>query len=311
MFRILLSSSLEDERDFTPFLRDRVNFCSLIPMRAVPFRHVFILGLNDADFPRHERAPGFNLMTLKRLHRRGDRSRGQDDRFLFLEALLSARESIYFSYIGESPVDQQVLNPSVVISELLDYLADNFTVPKPGPDAMADIRRRLVVREHLAAYNPENYVKEPERESGSWLRLPSFDPAFNLHRDDSGGGLEPACLCTSRALSDVIPPVSELTVDLSGLKNFLSNPPRTFLRQVLGIRLSLEEETELEDNEPFTLSPYQSAPFYRSLLRADADRREEMLQRSFKLGALPAAVFGARLRKELLENCAAKETAAW
>ena len=111
VFLVMLSRALDMQREFNPYLRDRVNFCSLVPMRAVPFKHVFILGLNDMDFPRDERTPGFNLMSVKGLFRRGDRSRGLDDRFLFLEALLSARKSIYFSYIGQSPVDRKELNP--------------------------------------------------------------------------------------------------------------------------------------------------------------------------------------------------------
>ena len=138
----MLSRALDMQREFNPYLRDRVNFCSLVPMRAVPFKHVFILGLNDMDFPRDERTPGFNLMSVKGLFRRGDRSRGLDDRFLFLEALLSARKSIYFSYIGQSPIDRKELNPSVVLTELMDYVCDNFTLE--GLDSDKKIRAAAV-----------------------------------------------------------------------------------------------------------------------------------------------------------------------
>ncbi len=33
---------------------------------------------------------------------RGDRSRRDDDRYLFLEALISAQQTLYISYIGRS-----------------------------------------------------------------------------------------------------------------------------------------------------------------------------------------------------------------
>ena len=35
----------------------RVTFCAMVPMRAVPFRVVALLGLNDRDFPRRLRRP--------------------------------------------------------------------------------------------------------------------------------------------------------------------------------------------------------------------------------------------------------------
>ena len=142
VFLVMLSRALDMQREYNPYLRDRINFCSLVPMRAVPFKHVFILGLNDMDFPRDERTPGFNLMSVKGLFRRGDRSRGLDDRFLFLEALISARESIYFSYIGQSPIDRKELNPSVVLTELMDYVCDNFTLE--GLDSDKKIRAAAV-----------------------------------------------------------------------------------------------------------------------------------------------------------------------
>lgn len=41
-------------------------------------------------------------MVLHHRARKGDRSRRDDDRYLFLECLLNAREQLYISYIGKS-----------------------------------------------------------------------------------------------------------------------------------------------------------------------------------------------------------------
>lgn len=102
------------------FLAGRLNFCTLMPMRSIPFKAVCLLGMNQSDYPRHVDKYGFDLMAVAKA-RLGDRSRRLDDRYLFLEALLSAREKFYISYIGRSDQDNSERMSSVLVSELLEY----------------------------------------------------------------------------------------------------------------------------------------------------------------------------------------------
>ena len=67
-------------------------------MRSIPFRVVALVGMCDGAFPRQSRSPGFDLIA--RSPRRGDRSLRDEDRYLFLEAILSARDCLYLSYVG-------------------------------------------------------------------------------------------------------------------------------------------------------------------------------------------------------------------
>ena len=60
--------------------------------------------MNDTAFPRRDRALGLRPHRAER-PQRGDRSLRDDDRYLFLEAILSARETLYLSYSGLSPRD--------------------------------------------------------------------------------------------------------------------------------------------------------------------------------------------------------------
>ncbi len=85
--------------------------------------------MNDTAYPRHHRAPGFDLIAQD--PRPGDRSTRNDDRYLFLEALLSAREVFYVSYVGQSSRDNSPIPPSVLVSELLDYAERRFRA-RPG-----------------------------------------------------------------------------------------------------------------------------------------------------------------------------------
>ena len=56
-----------------------VTFCTLLPMRSIPFEVVCLLGMNDGDYPRSSRRSDFDLTALPGQHRPGDRSRRDDD----------------------------------------------------------------------------------------------------------------------------------------------------------------------------------------------------------------------------------------
>src|SRR5205085_4764515 len=143
-----LEHSLDGSSSSAGFLSGQLTFCALKPMRSVPFKIICLLGLNDTAYPRHSRAPGFDLVAQD--PKRGDRNIRDSDRALFLEALLSAREVFYLSYVGQSLRDNKPLPPSVLVSELLDYVAENF-------DVAID---KLVVRHPLQAFSSRNFAGE-------------------------------------------------------------------------------------------------------------------------------------------------------
>ncbi|GBU10284.1 hypothetical protein AwWohl_14220 [Gammaproteobacteria bacterium] len=102
------------------FLMGKINFCTLMPMRAIPFKVIAILGLNQNDFPKATTHDSFDLIANN--PRYGDRNSNIDDRYLFLEALLSAQNNLYLSFIGHSITDNSTTLPSVLIDELTDYV---------------------------------------------------------------------------------------------------------------------------------------------------------------------------------------------
>lgn len=111
---------LESESE-AGFLRGGITFCSMVPMRSLPFKIICLLGLNDGDFPRNTKAAAFDLIA--RHPQKGDRARRDDDRYLFLEAIMSAREILYLSYVGRDIRNNQELAPSALLNELADTLA--------------------------------------------------------------------------------------------------------------------------------------------------------------------------------------------
>lgn len=295
VFKAILQQSLNARRDYTPFLRDKVNFGSLIPMRAVPFKHIFVLGLNDSDFPRQERTPGFNLMSVPELFERGDRSRGIDDRFLFLETLISARDSIYFSYIGESPVSQQELNPSVVLSELTDYISDNFRVDGQTDSSPADIMRRLCLKEHLTAYHADNF--RTIRQAGMCPRYPSFDGSYLLHRSKE---LRDSPVLGAFANWGVQVPAEKM-LEISQLSSFLSAPASSFLHEVLHIDASVTQTEDTPVREDFDRDAFANAPAVSALL-SQAESEDKAFFREEDLKARqPFGIFG-RINADKIEG---------
>ncbi len=126
--RDVLLSALRDQNMSQRFLAGMVNFCTMMPMRAIPFEIVCLLGMNDGEYPRSTPPSDFDLMSTPGFFRPGDRSRREDDRYLFLEALLSARRKLHISYIARNGVDNSERMPSVLVAQLRDYLAGGWRI---------------------------------------------------------------------------------------------------------------------------------------------------------------------------------------
>jgi exodeoxyribonuclease V gamma subunit len=128
-----LCPALDEDLNQAGFLTGGVTFCGFKPMRSIPFRIVCLVGMDDGAFPRLAQQLSFDLMA--QAPRLGDRSTREDDRYLFLETLLSARDRLYISYVGQSVKDNSPAPPSVLVSELLDYVEQGFTLARGAPSS--------------------------------------------------------------------------------------------------------------------------------------------------------------------------------
>ncbi|MEO7766024.1 MAG: exodeoxyribonuclease V subunit gamma, partial [Ferruginibacter sp.] len=130
-----------------------ITFCSLIPMRSIPFKIVALLGMDFDKFPRRETPLSFNIMEQKR--RKGDRNVKENDKHLFLETILSAKEYLYISYIGRSAKDNSIHPPSALVDELVDYV-------ESGIDAQAGkVREILITTQPLHGFSQKYFQQLP------------------------------------------------------------------------------------------------------------------------------------------------------
>jgi exodeoxyribonuclease V gamma subunit len=227
-----------------------VTFCTLMPMRAIPFKAVCLLGMNDGDYPRRSPRADFDLMGLPGMTRPGDRSRRDDDRQLMLEALLSARQVLYVSWSGRSVRDNSEQPPSVLVSQLRDEIdllwgkgrAERLTTVHPlQPFSRAYFE---------AGSGLQTYAKE-------WWAAQRIPPAGAVcDRDGSSDtSSRPATAPTGSSFA-LLPPLESAqgvpVIMLAQLARFLRKPVGAFFSERLQVNLE-GERSELLGEELFGL----------------------------------------------------------
>lgn len=294
-----LGSVLGESRSSQRFLAGQVNFCTLMPMRSIPFRQVCLLGMNDGVYPRTLPPMGFDLMAVA--SRRGDRSRRDDDRYLFLEALLSAQQGLYISYQGFSAQDNSEKVPSVLLAELIDYVRQGFVLA--GDEGLDDetsgkrLLEHLIVEHPLTPYSRSYFY--PEAGSGLFTYAADWLPALSPQRG--------AANFQSGELP--LPPEwgKEQGLELAELLRFYRQPAKYFLNRRLKVWFELDE-AEIEDSEPFELDGLKHYQLKALLLDAhlaegeSPERSDSVSTRRQRLqlsGLLPQGWFGSLLLDDL------------
>ncbi|WP_137008628.1 exodeoxyribonuclease V subunit gamma [Aquitalea aquatilis] len=250
------------------FLSGGITFCAMVPMRSIPFRVLCLIGMNDGAYPRDERPVSFDLVA--RHPRRGDRSRRFDDRYLFLEAILSARQRLYLSYVGLSARNNESLPPSPLLAELQDCFKAMC-----GDAATA----QLLLRHPLQPFSPRCY-------DGVEPRLASFEPSF--------AQALAAPPSQPRPFASELPPLPGSSVlHVNDFIRFWKNPPRAWLAERLAIRLQGQQDA-LPVREPFSVDRDASRTLRSQLVERMLAGKPvaPVKQRLAGAGLLPPAALG-------------------
>ncbi|BDM64056.1 RecBCD enzyme subunit RecC [Shewanella sp. NFH-SH190041] len=295
------TSSLTESRVGQRYLAGSVNFCTLMPMRSIPFKLVCLLGMNDGIYPRIQYPVGFDLMA----HfgpRRGDRSRRLDDRYLFLEALLSARHQLYISFIGHSERDNRERNPSMLVSELLEYCQlcyrpAGFTLQSAPAlqlaqsDAASEkLSEQLLITQPLQPFDARLYRSTTSGLTRSFAS--QWCPPDNTEIQPLPAFIT-APLATPQGISLAQLPAQEL--ELSALIRFYRSPAQYFCQRSLKVELNLALDVR-EDDEPFSLNALQRYQLQLMMMedalqQPDGEVSQALLSRLKADGQLPMAPF--------------------
>jgi hypothetical protein len=124
------------------YLSGGINISALVPKRQIPFKIVYVMGMQEGLFPGNADTSTLNIMNIRR--HLADVNRPDANRYLFLETLLSTREKLYITYVSKDLQKDQDFFPNSVLGQFLTYLnkyvvRDTFAViPIPAVGSSAE-----------------------------------------------------------------------------------------------------------------------------------------------------------------------------
>ncbi|MCK8045227.1 exodeoxyribonuclease V subunit gamma [Shewanella sp. 1CM18E] len=320
------NSRLSESRVGQRYLAGSVNFCTLMPMRSIPFKLVCLLGMNDGVYPRVQHPVGFDLVAQMG-PRKGDRSRRLDDRYLFLEAILSAREQLYISFIGNSERDDSERIPSMLVSELVEYcqlvylpqsleqhLHDEQVEPNLIDSIEKQIRERLIIKQPLQPFDGRLYQVAASQGASAIQQsyAAQWCPASTAMDQDSVDSSKHGKRFIG-ANSQILPFTDDSNADqtipeleVSALIRFFRNPAQYFFNRTLKVDLSLSIQAD-DNDEPFSLNALERYKLQAVLLDSAIDSgvekpNQELLERLKAQGNLPLKPFDDLLLNQYLHD---------
>jgi exodeoxyribonuclease V gamma subunit len=198
-----------------------------------------VLGLNDGEFPRQRQPLAFDLIAQSKA-KFGDRSRRGDDRYLFLEAIISARQALYLSYQGRNIKNNNEKQPSLVLKELMDYLANGYGWQFDTKKSDNNINQIP-----MQPFSEENY----QVNSKASIK-PSFDANW-LKLSQSLADQNSQDLIIEPTLTEQKSTKQTLELTAKKLTQFYQHPSKVFAQHALNLYLR-DDANQLEDVEPFT-----------------------------------------------------------
>ena len=260
---------------------------ALEPMRAIPHKVIVLMGLDDGVFPRIDQRPGFHLLEQRRWL--GDPCGGDRDRYVLLEALMSARRHLLISWCGRNehtgeprpaaaPVEQWLQD----LSRQLGTEASAGLCIEPDPNPLD--RSNFQVAVHGQPLSCDRRQLEARR----WLDRHQSDGAL--------GGLALPLSWSPLEPDDTVDPLS-----YEELLQWLVDPQSAWLRQ-LGLHPG-ERVDPVEDLEALALTSLLQAQLLNQdleghLLAAETPAWRDMLAGQ---GVLPPGA-GAELEQGVLNH---------
>lgn len=195
----------------------KIMFCNMQSMKGIEHKVIAVLGLNETDFPRIPTKLSFDLMALA--PQKADRSLKENDKYLFLEALMSATDKLFCSYISHRAKDNKSLNPSIVLQELVDYLNEKV-------DTSSFIQHHPKEKDSLLYYleGSSFYSFSPESTNNSPYK-PILKPTNTTAEED-------------------------VYIDWLDFEKYFKHPQKWYARNVLGAYLD-EKHYEIAASESF------------------------------------------------------------
>ena len=280
-----LEDELGRERSGRGFLSAKVNFCSLKPLRALPFKVICLIGMGDGEFPRSENRYAFDLTQKKEPGASVPRSVRDNDKYLFVEAVVSAREKLLISYEAknfseDSKKHRRAAMPVQILKKYIEA--------KTGVEA-----DELETKYPLQPFSAEYFKEDAPFKTFSGRDFKLAHAMFHVEQNAP----DPAAKRVSEQ-------ETETNADLEKLASFFKDPIKFYLTQTLKIVLP-DDSGETGDEELFDYSgdnllAYNIRKIYVDMAEAaeePGDLEDAFIRRIKNEGRIPFGAFGeAELR---------------
>lgn len=302
------------------YLTGGVTVSAMMPMRPIPFKIVYVLGLEEGRFPGHARPSLLDLRIRKRCI--GDISVAERNRYLFLEILISVRRRLYLSYVSRDLQKDREQAPCSVVHQLRHYVEGQVLGGQPfrviqipikedGPacsafwgvnDGCGRLPQTNVAR-RLSCY----------RRSGLWPEFMRRASAVDL---DKAGRYDPDWSLPDRPPD--IDPSEPVDLSIGLLRRFLIDPVEVVGRYHLGLAESVDPGVQLDEvnHEPLSsifpidyvirtvpIQNWLSAQLHGSDRQASISGLEDEFERVYadlsRRSRVPVGAFGAEDRYRL------------
>ncbi len=161
---IVAARIVELQSQLAQFTESGIAIGPLSALRTIPFRAIFLLGLNEGQFPERDRRDPMDLRLMRR--RAGDVTPTERDRYLFLETLLAARDCVRLSYVARDSKTGDRLDPSSVIREL-QFILHGYV--------SSHTLERLTIDLPFSRYDSDYFPDLPSQGLHPSRSLPSYD----------------------------------------------------------------------------------------------------------------------------------------
>jgi len=233
----IIEQKLDQNISFGKFLTGNITFCNTMPMRSIPFKIVVLMGMDEKSFPRQVFRPGFDL--IKRYPEPCDKIERDQERYLFLETLLSARSKFIITYTGISIQDNSMIPCAGVVSELMDTMEQSFVFPE---------QYSYLFFHPLHPFNQEYFIENGDCFSFS---KDNCNIAKALIKDLAKNQSENHMFLQKSGIGKSKESVS--SISLSDLIYFFKNPVQWYMKEGLDIKIP-DMEDQTINREAFTLS---------------------------------------------------------
>ena len=253
---------------------------ALEPMRAIPYRVIVLMGLDADGFPRQSQRPGFHLMEMDR--RLGDPSPADQDRYVLLEALLSARDHLLISWSCRDDRTGVDLEPASPVRQWQQWLEARL-----GEGA-----KDLTIPHAASPLDRANFRSPPARPPASCDRR-----LLDTRRLLDGTTAAPPLALAAQPMPDRLPDSAAGPEPAEDLRDWLMRPQARWLRQ-LGLR-PREWEEGIDDLEALELDERDRSALLRQRISESLDQElaapdpEAWLERCRGQGRLPPGAAGA------------------